>query len=169
MKALAFCLGIRNTVRGLRALFLDFDEKKIPIEARTLLGKLRAGYILLQTTKGYHVISLNLMRKHMWLSMLERFEKYIDPQFYEFSLRNKYSVLRLSPKYSLKDGSVLNPAPKLVSVVESGKYALNPITMLYFTIYNYSPDKARCYKWSEKSKYTVVLEGYMTPSVEVMP
>lgn len=141
MKAKSRAIGVDNVIGNQRILFLDFDGIKPIKSLRTLILKVYENYLILGTRKGYHVICNTVMDKETWENQILAFSNWIDPQYIEFSLKNGYSVLRISEKFSTKDNRVTSPAPYYVEFRETGKPYVSSYQheLLYKMLYRVFP------------------------------
>jgi len=121
MKAKARAIGVDNTCNSNNLLFLDFDAKEPSSELLLQILDTHNHYLLFKTKNGYHVITLNPISTKKWKTELKTLENVIDKSFVRYSLKQGYSVVRISPKYSTKDNLVCSPAPQLIQVKELNK------------------------------------------------
>ncbi|MEO0132976.1 MAG: hypothetical protein ABIK73_08625 [candidate division WOR-3 bacterium] len=163
-KPIAYCFGIENSLEDQKLLFLDIDSPSLP---EALVERLNSdpdipAYLILKTNGGHHVICFKPLGIDCWLDKLEEYAEFVDPQFYAFSVKNNYSVLRISPKYSLYDHkTVISPAPTFHQFVELQKYPETAISLLYRSIYRY---ETYFVYFEEKMTYKAKIHLYLTAS-----
>lgn len=161
-KPLAYCFGVENSLERLKLLFLDIDSPELPKNLTTHLNSDPdiPAYLVLRTNGGYHVICYKPLKADVWLDKLKEYAEFVDPQFYAFSVKNGYSVLRISPKYSLYDHkTVISPAPVFHQFVELQKYPETAISLLYRSIYRY---ETYFVYFEEKMTYKAKIHLYLT-------
>lgn len=146
MKAKNYCIGVENTVANRRKLlFLDIDQPSLPEELLIdLYGKTELSAILiLRSGKGFHVVAMKPLTAPVWREYLYYYRDFIDQQFFDFSLKNNYSVLRISPKISCKDGkTVEKSAPTFHSFIELSNYPETSVSLLYKRLYQFQSLKS---------------------------
>ena len=137
------CVGITNRVKGgYYVPFFDIDtswrnEMKIYTQMMELQDKYELGKLLsFRTRNGYHFISLKLVKFNTLIQILE--DAPIDPAFLEFTKRQKYSVLRISPKYDMENGmKIVSPAPKFYLTIKGVHDIKMPIGLYRFIQFYY--------------------------------
>lgn len=142
MRMRSRAIGVDNKVGYERLVFLDIDRKELP-DLKPLLKDLH-NVMVLETRKGYHVLSLTTLPKRRWLNMLHNYSDYVDPEFIEHAEKYDVSILRISAKYSMKDSKPCSPPPKLIAFYENGRRyeAAWGHLLLYKTLHNINPKYA---------------------------
>jgi len=163
VKAVSRAIGVSNEFRikckPRRCLFLDIDTKEYP---GTLIYALLHRYnniLILKTKHGWHLISFTPLTIQKWTKELDNVREFLDQQFYEYSIENGYSVLRISEKYSLKDNKVISPKPKYHAFLQhpKGYKAHAGLSLLYMWLYGF---KMQPYEFVGEPR--VILHFYIT-------
>ena len=117
VRAVCRAYGVSNLVqvgtKTMRCLFLDIDTEKYPNDLVYYLLKKYGNILMLRTKHGYHGIVFTPLTVKKWLRELNAAKDYLDSQFYEYSVENGYSVLRISEKFSMADNKPISDRPKM--------------------------------------------------------
>ena len=163
MKAAARAFGVSNEFKikckPRRCLFLDIDQQEYP---KDVIYKLLHDYdniLILYTKHGWHLIVFTPLTIQKWIKELDNVREFLDPQFYEYSIENGYSVLRISEKYSMHDNKVISPKPKYHAFLQHPKSyeAHAGLSLLYQWLYDF---KMQPYEFVGEPKIT--LHFYIT-------
>jgi len=166
-------LSITNAKRMVGSAGMLEIEPIMPQIPKTKDEALRAKKLLLEnpfyvnniissdgTTTGIVAYVVNIPNDQYYRTVLvNRTREYLDEQFYEYSIENGYSVLRISEKYSMHDNKVISPKPKyrgFLQHLESYK-AHAGLSLLYMHLYGF---KMQPYEFVGEPR--VILHFYIT-------